>query len=96
MASYGLRSRDCSIGSLAAKENFIFTIPQKAGCNQHSRVVYLLLVENSTKEILHPKTRQVTWNEAKRERERESEKSKNRIKRPSAEFASHTSRLIST
>jgi hypothetical protein len=36
---YGLRPGGCGIGSLAAKEDLMFTLPQRAGCNLQSRVV---------------------------------------------------------
>jgi len=54
MGLYGLRLRDCGIGSLAAKLDLIFTFPQQAGCNKHSRVVDHLSLGRSTMEIVHP------------------------------------------
>lgn len=48
MAQYSLRLRDCGIGSLAAKLYFIFTFPQKAGYNKHSRMIDHLLAARST------------------------------------------------
>ena len=54
MGLHGLRLRDCGIGSLAAKLDLIFTFPQQAGCNKHSRVVDHLSLGRSTMEIVHP------------------------------------------
>lgn len=54
MAQYTLRLRDCGIGSLAAKLYLIFTFPQKAGCNQHVRVVDHSVIERSTVGTEHP------------------------------------------
>jgi hypothetical protein len=36
---YGRRPGCCDIGSLAAKEDLMFTFPQRAGCSGHSRLV---------------------------------------------------------